>query len=129
MGVFFVKGRPIAIEEKPDGTVKVRYEDMEDDGKIKEDEFDLVVLSVGLLPNLDVLKIFKDGLEPDSYGWINQPKALENPAETSIPGVFVAGAASGPKDIPDTIVTASAAASQAIAYLEKYKPKAEVKTQ
>lgn len=129
MGVMFVKGRPIAIEEKPDGTVKVRYEDMEDNGKIKEDEFDLVVLSVGLLPNLDVLKIFKDGLKSDPYGWINQPKALENPAETSIPGVFVAGAASGPKDIPDTIVTASAAASQAIAYLEKYKLKAGVKTQ
>ena len=127
MGVMFIKGRAIALEEKEDGTIKVRYEDMEDGGKIKEDEFDLVVLSVGLLPNYEITKVFKNvKLKIDPFGWVDQPNATSNPAETNIPGVFVAGTAAGPKDIPDTIVTASAAASQAMAYVNRYKRKVEV---
>lgn len=122
MGVFFIKGRAISIEELEDGSVKVRYEDMEDGGKIKEDTFDLVVLSVGLLPNNEIAKVFKNvKLELDPYGWINQPNITSNPVLTNIPGVFVAGTASGPKDIPDTIISASAAASQAMDYLSKVR--------
>ncbi|MGQ4891777.1 MAG: FAD-dependent oxidoreductase [Candidatus Njordarchaeia archaeon] len=129
MGVMFVKGRAISIEELEDGSVKVRYEDMEDEGKIKEDEFDLVVLSVGLLPNYEIVKAFKNvKIELDPYGWINQPETTYNPAKTNVPGVFVAGTVTGPKDIPDSIVSAAAAASQVIAYLNKYKPKVEVQS-
>ena len=124
MGVFFIKGRAISIEELEDGSVKVRYEDMDDNSKIKEDTFDLVVLSVGILPNTEITKAFKNvKLELDPFKWINQPNVNSNPAETNIPGVFVAGTASGPKDIPDSIVSAAAAASQAMAYISQIKSK------
>lgn len=128
MGVFFVKGRALSLEETDNGDVRVIYEDIEDGGKVKYDEFDLVVLSVGLLPNYDgITKIFKNvKLELDPFGWVKQLKININPAQTNIPGVFVAGTATGPKDIPDSIVSASAAASQAIAYLTKLKGKMEV---
>jgi heterodisulfide reductase subunit A len=42
-----------------------------------------------------------------------------NPGATSIPGVFVAGTVSGPRDIPESILHAGAAAAQAAAYLER----------
>jgi heterodisulfide reductase subunit A len=48
---------------------------------------------------------------------VKQTDELVNPALTSIPGVFVAGAASGPKDIPDSILSAGCAATSAASYL------------
>jgi len=124
MGVYFIKGRPKAISENENGDILVKYEDIEDGGKIKEDVFDLVVLSVGLLPHREIPKIFKNvKLELNEYGWIKKIDECKQSSSTSIPGVFVAGCASGPKDIPDSIIEAEGAAANCIAYLEKYKKK------
>ena len=104
------------------GMVVVKYEDIEDNGQIKEDTFDLVVLSVGIWPNTQYKNFFSDeNLETDSIGWIKQNEFNLNPVKTSIPGVFAAGCSIGPKDIPDTIVEANAAVSQAINYIEVNK--------
>ena len=50
---------------------------------------------------------------------MNEPEEDLNPGATSIPGVYVAGAASGAKDIADSIVHAGAAAAQVAAHLER----------
>ncbi len=119
MGVEFIKGKIGRIEEKENGDLLVRYEDIRE-GSVKEAEHDLVVLSVGILANPEAGMLFKGGgPELDEFGYVKQVDILGNPASTSIEGVFVAGTASGPMDIPDSIASAGAAASQALSYLER----------
>ncbi len=120
MGAAFVKGRVSGITEKDDGNLILHYEDVDHGGVVTEAEYDLVVLAVGVQPNLDPRQIFPDGeLKPDRYGYIDEPDEDMNPGWTGMPGVFVAGAASGAKDIPDSILHAGAAVAQAAAHLEK----------
>ncbi len=119
MGVQFVKGRVAKIEELENGNLLLRYEDIENGGRVQEAEHDMVVLSVGLLPTPEVASIFKgEKLELDDYYYVKQVDEDLSPARTSIEGVFVAGTAYGPKDIPDTILSAGAASAEAIAYME-----------
>jgi heterodisulfide reductase subunit A len=56
-------------------------------------------------------------LELDPFSFVNQTDPLARPAKTSIEGVFVAGTASGPMDIPDSILSAGSASAEAISYL------------
>ncbi len=120
MGAQFVKGRVASIAEAEGGNLILRYEDVDDGGKIVEAEYDLVVLAVGVRPNLDSKALFPDGtLAFDDFDYVDEPDEDVNPAATSIPGVFVAGAASGAKDIPESILHAGAAVAQAAAYLEQ----------
>lgn len=117
MGVNFVKGKIGKISEKGNGNLILRYEDI-NDGKLKEAEHDLVVLSVGSLPNRGIDKMFThERLELDQFQFVGQSDVLASPAKTSIDGVFVAGTASGPMDIPDSILSAGSASSEAISYL------------
>jgi len=82
-------------------------------------EHDLVVLSTGFSPNIDSLQMFKNGqLEIDSHAYIQEIDEDIDPGKTSIDGVFVAGAASAPRDIPDSILHAGAAVAQTAAYIE-----------
>jgi heterodisulfide reductase subunit A len=121
MGVNFVKGKIGKITEKGNGNLILRYEDI-NEGIVKEAEHDMVILSVGVLPNQDAAKLFKaDELKLDTYKFISQADTLESPSKTSIEGVFVAGTASGPMDIPDSILSAGAASSEAISYLIRNK--------
>jgi heterodisulfide reductase subunit A len=117
MGVNFVKGKIGKISEKENGNLILRYEDI-NEGIVKEAEHDMVILSVGVLPNQDAARLFKaDQLKLDPYKFIYQADTLESPSKTSINGVFVAGTASGPMDIPDSILSAGSASSEAISYL------------
>jgi heterodisulfide reductase subunit A2 len=120
MGATYIKGRVAKITEKENGDLILRYEDIENGGKIVEAEYDLVVLAVGIQPNHDVERLFTD--EPlglDEYYYVAEPDDDLNPGQTSIPGVFVAGAAAGAKDIVDSILHAGAASAQAAAHLEQ----------
>lgn len=117
MGVEFINGKVGKITQKENGDLILRYEDMEK-GVVKEAEHDLVVLSVGVMPNNEILKSFNgDGLKLDEYNYINQVNELTSPSQTSIEGVFVAGTASGPMDIPDSILSAGTAATEVVSYL------------
>ncbi|MBU1720299.1 MAG: glutamate synthase, partial [Bacteroidetes bacterium] len=98
----------------------LRYEDIES-GNIKEAEHDLVVLSVGILPNTDFARMFTTPIKQDAFNFVNQVDELINPGRTSIEGVFVAGTASGPMDIPDSILSAGAASAEACGYLVSRK--------
>ena len=120
MGVEFVKGKVGQIKEKENGNLTLRYENIAD-GKVKEADHDMVVLSVGILPNPlpnDLFKQEKPQLDP--FNFVKQVDELSNPAQTSIKGVFVAGAASGPMDIPDSISSAGGASSEAAGYIRQW---------
>ncbi len=122
MGANFVKGRVAGISEQENGDLLLRYENVENGGAIEEAEYDLVVLAVGVQPNREVRTLFPDGeLALDAYDYVDEPNEDLDPASTSIPGVFVAGAASGAKDIPESILHAGAAVAQAAAHLERTK--------
>ena len=124
MGVRFVKGKIARITEKQGGNLLVRYEDIDDDGTVREAEHDLVVLSLGIVAHDECRALFADAeLAVDETLFVAQPGKQVDPARTSIPGVFSAGTATGPLDIPDSILHAGAAAAQTAAYLEKMKRK------
>jgi len=122
MGVEFVKGKIAKIEENEDGNLILFYEDIENGGKVATAEHDMVVLSVGLLPNNEIASVFKnDKLSLDDFNYIKQTDKLLNPALTSIEGVFVAGTAASPMDIPDTILSAGGASAEVAGYIRRLK--------
>jgi heterodisulfide reductase subunit A2 len=126
MGSVFIKGRVAKITEKDDGDLIVRYEDVEGDGGIVEAEYDMVVLAVGVQPNTQVAGLFEDGaLSLDEYFYVGEADEDLDPGRTNLPGVFVAGSASGVKDIPDSILHAGAAVAQAAAHIEKTRGAAD----
>ncbi len=127
MGANFVKGRVAEVTEKENGNLVLRYEDIEN-GRIAEAEHDLVVLAVGVRPNNTAQALFPEGgLALDDYSYVGEPEEDLDPGATSIPGVYVAGSASGVKDIPDSILHAGAAVAQAAAHLERAKAKSDAR--
>ena len=121
MGVNFVKGKIGRITAKENGNLILRYEDI-NTGRLTETEHDMVILANGVLPNRDVDGMFgKDKLALDRFNFVDQPDALVSPAKTNMPGVFVAGTATGPMDIPDSILSAGSASSEAISFLQMNK--------
>jgi len=114
-GVQFVNARIHTIDEvQGSDELKVRYVD--ESGEIKEDIFDMIVLSVGLQISDSIADMAKS-LDVD----LNKYRFAEtdpfSPVETSRPGVFACGIFQGPKDIPSSVTEASAAACAAIADL------------
>jgi heterodisulfide reductase subunit A len=109
-GVRFIRSYASVEREIPESkNVVVRYA-TPDDG-VKEEEFELVVLSVGLNPPSDHEELAeKYGIALNSHGF---SKAINsNPIKTNRPGIFVSGAFQGPTDIPESVFTASAAGAQ-----------------
>jgi heterodisulfide reductase subunit A-like polyferredoxin len=124
MGARFIKGKIATITEKENGNLLVRYEDIDDNGTVREAEHDLVVLSTGIVAQDECRRLFSDAeLAVDENLFVAQPGKQVDPARTSIPGVFSAGTATGPLDIPDSILHAGAAAAQVATYIEKMKRK------
>jgi heterodisulfide reductase subunit A-like polyferredoxin len=122
MGAAFVRGRISEITEKEDGNLVLSYEDIENGGGLAQAEHDLVVLAVGVQPGADITRLFPEGgPSPDEYHYIGEADEDLDPGRTDMPGVFVAGAASGAKDIPESILHAGAAVAQAAAHIEKAK--------
>ena len=119
MGVEFFKGKVAKITENEDGNLILRHEDFAS-GKVVETEHDMVVLSVGILPNEGITDLFTNKkLELDPFNYVMQSDPLASPAMTTIDGVFVAGVASAPMDIPDSILSAGAASSEAANYIRQ----------
>jgi heterodisulfide reductase subunit A len=122
MGIYFVKARVAQIGELDNGNLDVQYESVDGDGGLVHTEHDLVVLSTGFAPNLDAVEMFNKGvLELDTHLYVREIDEDIDPGRTSIDGVFVAGAASAPRDIPDSILHAGAAVTQAAAYMERMR--------
>jgi heterodisulfide reductase subunit A len=109
-GVRFIRSYVSIGREIPESkNVTIRYS-TPDEG-VKEEEFDMVVLSIGLTPPADAKDLArKFGIELDSHGFCKVNPV--NPIETTRPGIFVSGAFQGPKDIPESVFTASGASSK-----------------
>ena len=115
-GIAYIKSIPSRIVQIP-VTKDLRLRFITEDG-IDEKEFDLVVLSVGLDPKKSVSStISRLGIELNEYGFCATDRFF--PLETSRPGIFVAGVFQEPKDIPETVTQASAAASMSMELLAK----------
>jgi heterodisulfide reductase subunit A len=109
-GIRFIRSYVSVVREIPESkNVILRYASPE--GGVKEEEFDMVVLSVGLNPPAAYEGLAdKFGIELDSHGFC---KAIPfNPMETTRRGIYVSGAFQGPMDIPESVFTASGAGSQ-----------------
>ncbi len=116
-GVRFIRSYVSIGKEIPESkNVTIKYSAAGEG--VKEEEFDLVVLSVGLNPPEDAAKLADQfGIQLDSHGFCKTNPA--NPIETTRPGIFVSGAFAGPIDIPESVVGASGAdalCSQLLAY-------------
>jgi heterodisulfide reductase subunit A len=109
-GVRFFRSYTSIVREDPvTKNVFVRYSTT-DDG-VKEEEFDMVVLSVGLNPPVDAKVLAaKFGIELNHHNFSKLNPV--NPMETNRPGIFVSGALQGPVDIPESVFSASGAGSQ-----------------
>jgi len=112
----FIRGVPVEVTEGPSGKLEVRFEEIPK-GIVKKELFDAVVLSIGMVPRKDSWELAsKLGISPDEYGFFDTVGSL-NSNETNVEGIFVAGACQGPKDIPDSIAHAGAAAEKAMEVL------------
>jgi heterodisulfide reductase subunit A len=109
-GVRFIRSYVSIGKEIPETkNVTIRY--ATDGEGVEEEEFDLVVLSVGLTPPEDVKGLAnKFGIDLNSHGFSNAIPF--NPVETNKPGIYVSGALQGPIDIPESVFSASAAGAQ-----------------
>ena len=109
-GVRFVRSRIHTIDPMPDDQLRLRY--VTPDGDITNEIFDMVVLSVGLAPNDEAVKLAsKMGIELNSHQFAHTQGLA--PVATTRDGIFVCGAFQGPKDIPQSVMEASASAAAA----------------
>jgi heterodisulfide reductase subunit A len=123
MGIEFVKAKVAKISQGENQSVQLRYENQEGDGGVLTREHDLVVLSLGMVPEWNPAGVCPVSTDTDAFIKTIRPKVA--PALTDIEGVFVAGVAAGPKDIVDTIAEAGAAAMEASNYLIELKQTAD----
>jgi len=114
-GVEFIRAIPSRIVETPGTrTPRIRYFDR--DGAERQKDFDLVVLSVGLRPSSGVKELAgRLGVELNEFGFSRTERLA--PEVTTRPGIYVAGAFQEPKDIPESVAQASAAAACVMAQL------------
>ncbi len=117
MGIEFVKAKVASVDSAENGSVALRYEAMESGGGQAIREHDLVVLSLGMIPEWNPAGICPVSTDEDAFIRSVMPKAA--PTLTDLEGVFAAGTAMGPKDIVDTITEAGAAAMEAANYLNR----------
>jgi len=109
----YVKGRVAEIiEDTVTKNLLIRAENIESDELIEE-EMDMVILSAGIVAAVtdEMKKVLPIPIGDDGFFASAHPKI--DPVTTSLEGVFTAGVAEGPKDIPDTVAQASAAAMKA----------------
>ncbi|HVP41526.1 MAG TPA: CoB--CoM heterodisulfide reductase iron-sulfur subunit A family protein [Candidatus Krumholzibacteriaceae bacterium] len=110
-GIKFIRSRVASVDEdSATNNLLVRYVENEEP---KTEEFDMVVLSIGMTPPKDAEKLSKIlGLELNKYKFC-QTEAF-SPLETSKQGIYVCGAFAAPKDIPESVAQASGAAVKAM---------------
>jgi len=116
-GVRFIHTRVPSVDyDEATDALLIPY--VNENGKVIEESFDMVVLSVGLETTSDVIELAKNlGLGLTEGGFC-QTESFR-PVRTSRKGIYVCGAFQGPKDIPQSIIEASSAAAEAGALLSK----------
>jgi len=122
--VHFIRGRVAEVTDwamNPDeeGKLVLRAEDTLI-GTVRRVPVDMVVLSVGLEPQPDADDVRRTfNISCSHEGWFLERHPKLAPVSTFTDGVFLAGACQGPKDIPDCVAQAGAAAAEALALIDK----------
>lgn len=117
-GILYRRGNPSEIIKRGDKVV-VRAEDTLI-GEQVEVESDLVVLAVGMTPRADASNLSATlNLVRGADGYFQEAHPKLRTVESNVPGIFLAGCSQGPKDIPDTVAHAKAAASAAMIMLNR----------
>jgi heterodisulfide reductase subunit A len=112
-GVKYIRGRVSRIYEE-DGKYIVKGEDTLAGVPIQIDA-DMVVLATAMVAQTDAPKLAQTiGMPYDNYGFYSEVHPKLRPVESSTGGVFLAGACNSPRDIPDSVAMASAAAAKAL---------------
>jgi heterodisulfide reductase subunit A len=112
-GVHIIRGRTAKVNELNDRLL-LRTEDILNDDLI-EQEVDMVILAAGLEAREDARELGKMlGIATGEEGWFVEADSNIDPVNTYSGGISIAGVCQGPKDIPDTVVQASAAAARVI---------------
>jgi heterodisulfide reductase subunit A len=132
-GVYFVRGKvaevtDCAVTKEEEGKLIVVGEDTLLPGVIRV-PVDMVILCVALEPQPDVeaiARLFNISRGADGFFLERHPKL--DPVATTTDGVFIVGCCQGPKDIPDSVVQASAAAARLLAMISKGKVEVEAAT-
>ncbi|OQX56677.1 MAG: 4Fe-4S ferredoxin [Candidatus Cloacimonas sp. 4484_209] len=116
-GVRYIRSRNAEVrEDRKNHNLILKYES--ENGELREEEFELVVLSVGFAPSNSSVELAKRlGIELNEYKFAKTGELT--PVETSREGIFVAGSFQGPKDIPETVIQATGAAAMAESLLMK----------
>ena len=115
-GVRFIRSRIHSIEPAAPGSDDLALEYVDENGTVQSEVFDLVVLSTGLEVSAQSKALAERvGIELDSGGFASAGSF--SPVSASRPGVYVCGAFSGPKDIPSSVMEASAASAASAALL------------
>ncbi|UCG27526.1 MAG: CoB--CoM heterodisulfide reductase iron-sulfur subunit A family protein [Bacteroidales bacterium] len=123
-GVRFIRGKAAEVIESQDNTSKngqyiVKVEDTLA-GSVRDISLDMIILANGMEARNDSRDMArKIGIAVNEYGFFLETHPKLDPIGTQDPCVFIAGTCAGPKDIPHTVVQASAAAAGAISLLEK----------
>jgi heterodisulfide reductase subunit A-like polyferredoxin len=106
-GVRFIRSRVHTVDPIEDGKLRIEY--VTEDGQAQEEHFDMVVLSVGLQTSKEAIETAgRMGIDLTNYNF-NDTSSFY-PVGTSRPGIFACGSFVGPKDIPQAVMEASAAA-------------------
>ena len=120
-GVNYIKGQVGKVIPQPDGTLMVQASDLLENKQILM-EADMVVLAAAIEPNKDVRKIATMlTASIDTNNFLTEAHAKLRPVESPTAGIFLSGVCQGPKDIPETVAQAGAAAVKAIGLLAKDK--------
>lgn len=113
-GVDFIRSKVSDITETSDGSLKLRY--VFENGDIKFDEFDLVILSIGLEPRDNIVELAERlDIKLNEFNFCRSDKF--KPLQTTREGIYVCGGMNGPKDIPESVVASSGAVANAVKYL------------
>lgn len=116
LGVRYIRCRVPILEEVP-GTRNLVIQYLADGDRKVSAQYDLVVLAVGMQPPREVKAIAgRFGVELNEFGFCRTSPFT--PAESSRAGIYLAGPFSEPKDIPETVMQASAAVAQALVLLK-----------
>lgn len=118
-GIQLIRCRPSVLREDP-ATRDLIVQATGEDGRLIEERYSLVVLSVGAEAGCEAKELaWALGLSTDTFGFIRT--ATFTPVDTPREGIFVAGTAAGPADIADSLMQASAAAARVCSFVG-YRP-------
>jgi heterodisulfide reductase subunit A len=125
-GVTYRRAMPSSVHQRQQ-TRQLALTYVAEDGKLQEDLFDLLVLAVGFAPPPGMQSLARHlGVGLNEYGFAQTEPF--HPTRTARPGLFVAGAFREPKDIPETVAEALAAAAEVAGYLAAQAPPTQART-